>query len=164
MLMMSDDDGQDRKRRRTWTNEEKWRIVEEARLPGVAVAEVARRRAVNNNQLFGWIQQAETGQLGPRPADLELAPIPVERNEFIPIGVFGHCDEEGPALIASPPVVRSSNSTAPTWSGLPRKGPALDERPGVIEVDLPSGVRIRVDPFVNEKALRRVLTALQGKA
>ena len=58
------------RRRRSWTTEEKWRLVEEARLPGNAVAEVARRRGVNNNQLFGWIRAAEAGKLGPRPASL----------------------------------------------------------------------------------------------
>jgi transposase len=34
--------------------------------------------------------------------------------------------------------------------------------PGLIEVDLPSGVRFRVDASVNEKALARVLRALKG--
>jgi transposase len=43
---------------------------------------------------------------------------------------------------------------------LPAKGPTLDERPGVIEIDLANGVRVRVDAFVNAKALRRVLAAL----
>jgi transposase len=37
----------------------------------------------------------------------------------------------------------------------------LAERAGVIEIDLPSGVRVRVDSGVNEKALRRVLSALR---
>jgi transposase len=38
----------------------------------------------------------------------------------------------------------------------------LDQRPGVIEIDLPEGVRVRVDAFVNERALSRVLRALKG--
>ena len=41
-------------------------------------------------------------------------------------------------------------------------GLALAERVGVIEIDLPEGVRVRVDSSVNEKALRRVLSALRG--
>jgi hypothetical protein len=32
----------------------------------------------------------------------------------------------------------------------------------MIEFDLPTGVRLRVDALVNEKALRRVLQALKG--
>jgi hypothetical protein len=34
----------------------------------------------------------------------------------------------------------------------------------VIEVDLPAGARVRVDAFVNERALRRVLRALKDQA
>jgi hypothetical protein len=41
-------------------------------------------------------------------------------------------------------------------------GLALAERVGVIEIDLPDGVRVRLDSSVNEKALRRVLSALRG--
>jgi len=37
----------------------------------------------------------------------------------------------------------------------------MDERPGMIEIDLPGGTRLRVDAFVNERALRRVLSVLQ---
>ena len=43
---------------------------------------------------------------------------------------------------------------------LPR--PGMDERPGVIEIDLADGVRLRVDAFVNERALRRVLAVLKA--
>jgi len=39
----------------------------------------------------------------------------------------------------------------------------LAERVGVIEIDLPGGIRVRVDSGVNEKALRRVLSAVRGK-
>jgi hypothetical protein len=38
----------------------------------------------------------------------------------------------------------------------------LAERAGVIEIDQPNGVRVRVDSGVNEKTLRRVLSALRG--
>ena len=41
-------------------------------------------------------------------------------------------------------------------------GLALAERIGVIEIDLPDGARVRVDSGVNEKVLRRVLSALRG--
>ena len=40
----------------------------------------------------------------------------------------------------------------------------MAERVGIIEVALPSGARVRVDAFVNEKALRRVLRAIKGSA
>jgi hypothetical protein len=34
----------------------------------------------------------------------------------------------------------------------------------VIEIDLPEGVCVRVDAFVNERALGRVLRVLRGRA
>ena len=40
-------------------------------------------------------------------------------------------------------------------------GLTLAERVGVIEIDLPDGVRIRLDGGVSEKALRRVLLAVR---
>ncbi len=72
--------------RRSWSLEEKWRIVEEARLPGNSVAEVTLRHRVNNNLLFRWMRAAEIGELGHPPASLVLLPKPTL--DFIPIGVF----------------------------------------------------------------------------
>jgi len=55
------------------------------------------------------------------------------------------------------------NDANDDWRGmLARPGLALAERLGVIEVDLPDGVRVRVDSSVKEKALRRVLSAVRG--
>ncbi|QRM33599.1 transposase [Microvirga sp. VF16] len=155
------------RRRRSWTTEEKWRLVEEARLPGNAVAEVARRHGVNNNQLFGWIRAAEAGQLGPRPAPLILVPKASTHNEFIPIGVFGTCDDEGPAITMPalrPPDTSPVESSAQSRADRSTRTSTLEERPGVIEIDLPGGARVRVDAFVNERALRRVLAALGAKS
>jgi len=55
-----------------------------------------------------------------------------------------------------PAVVSGASSCRTT---LPR--PGIDERPGVIAIDLADGMRRRVDAFVNERALRRVLTVLK---
>ena len=41
-------------------------------------------------------------------------------------------------------------------------GFAVAERSGVMEIDLPDGVRVRVDGGVDEQALRRVLSAVRG--
>lgn len=79
--------------------------------------------------------------------------------EFVPIGVLERSEEGGPGLVAgsSPAgVALSSLGHAP----LPR--PAMEKRPGVIEIDLVDGTRLRVDAFVNERALRRVLTVLRA--
>lgn len=59
--------------------------------------------------------------------------------EFLPLGIVGRRSDESPAQV-------SSNT------------------PGVIEIDLPTGARLRVDASVNEKALARVFRAMKGLA
>lgn len=79
--------------------------------------------------------------------------------EFVPIGVLGQAEDGGPALVARPsPAVVAPPS--PGYAPLPR--PAMEDRPGVIEIDLADGTRLRVDAFVNERALRRVLAVLRA--
>lgn len=43
-----------RRKRRSWTLDEKRRIVEESLLEGASIAEVARRHGLNANLLFTW--------------------------------------------------------------------------------------------------------------
>ncbi len=61
----------------------------------------------------------------------------IEPPEFLQLGVVGSASADRPAVS--------------TISGA-----------GIIEVDLPSGVRFRVDASVSEKALARVLRAMKG--
>lgn len=120
---------------------------------------MARRRGVNSNLLFRWI-----GQLRPDSWVTGRIPLCFCRNppwtSFRWV-CFG--DDEGTSMTipvspsaGAPPVA----SSARPKSVLPAKGPTLEERPGVIEIDFANGVRVRVDAFVNEKALRRVAAAL----
>ena len=131
--------------RRSWSAEEKRRIVEESLRPGASVSVVARRHDLNANLLFTWRRQVGAAE----PA------------EFVRIGVFGSAPDEGPALLATaaPPRAAGVAEVRP-----PVPHPALDQRAGVIEIDLPGGVRVRVDAFVNERALDRVLRVLKGRA
>jgi transposase len=71
--------------------------------------------------------------------------------EFVQLGVVADASGE------SSTVPLAAGAVCPRGAGL-----ALAERVGVIEIDLPDGVRVRVDSSVNEKALRRVLAALRG--
>ncbi|MDE3823575.1 transposase [Sinorhizobium meliloti] len=142
--------------RRNWSLEDKWRIVQAAPLPGNSAAEVARRRGVNSDLLFRWIRAAEAGQLGHRPIPLCFCRNPLWTS-FRWVCLDEAMTKGLRRRYRSPPLRRP-----PRWRvrrGPNRccrpKGPTLDERPGVIE-----SVRVRVDAFVNEKALRRVLTAL----
>jgi transposase len=59
------------RRRRSWSLEEKRRIVDESVEDGASIAEVARQHDLNTNQLFTWRRQFGV-ELG---APQELAPI-----------------------------------------------------------------------------------------
>lgn len=45
-----------RQKRRRWSDDEKRMICAQARMPGVSVAQVARRYDVNANQIFNWMK------------------------------------------------------------------------------------------------------------
>lgn len=74
------------------------------------------------------------------------APDPVE---FVPIGMLDRPDEETPAAVAG---ARSGFTVErlPAGHGCPDRDRASD------------GTRARVDAFVNEKALSRILRAMKG--
>ena len=65
-----------RRRRRSWTLDEKRRIVDESLEDGASIAEVARRHDLNTNQLFTWRRQ-----LGVEP------PAPQERAPILPVTI-----------------------------------------------------------------------------
>lgn len=45
-------------RRRTWSREEKARVVEETLAPGAVVSQIARRHGATPQQVFGWRREA----------------------------------------------------------------------------------------------------------
>jgi transposase len=63
-----------REARRRRSIEEKRRIVEETLAAGASVARVARRHAVNANQVFYWRKKYREGQLGKRQSS-KLLPV-----------------------------------------------------------------------------------------
>lgn len=72
--MPIEEDGASRavgRRRRSWTGDEKRRIVEESLIAGASIAEVARRHDLNANQLFTWRRQLGVQPIAPH----ELTPI-----------------------------------------------------------------------------------------
>jgi transposase len=152
--------------RRAWSDEEKQRIVAEAMVPGASVADVARHYGANANLVFTWRRAALAAAAGaaaqPDTASVQLPPETTssapEPCEFIPIGVFVRTEDEVPALA-------TGSSAAPNGKSASRQAaahPAMEERAGLIEIDLADGTRLRVDAFVNERALRRVLTVLKA--
>src|SRR4051812_12653550 len=79
--------------------------------------------------------------IGSRP---DAAPSIANAPEFVPIGVFTRAADDGPGLQAR---AGSVPITATTEAGRATVGrPAMDERPGVIEIDLVDGTRLRSTP------------------
>jgi len=117
-------------RRRRWSVEEKLQILAQSVAPGSSVMLVCRMHAISSGQLYTWRRQFRTGELTGF-APVTLAP---------PVGQLA---------APSPPA-----DPVPT---LPEA-----DRPtgGMIEVKLPSGVKLRITGAVDETALRRVLSAL----
>ena len=129
-------------RRRRWTPEQKAALIAEVEAEGGQVSVVARRHGISASLLYNWRSACKAAlavRAGARPA------------EFVQIGVVTD------ALGDSSRVPTAARAMCPRGVGL-----ALAERVGVIEIDLPDGARVRVDSGVNEKALRRVLSALRG--
>lgn len=153
-------------RRRMHDAEFRARVIEASLMPGARVQDLARRYGLCTSLIYRWRRAAAphgTSTSTVRPDALGATPpskalVADAPLEFMPVGVVGCSDDGGPALVArssSAPEAQSSSGCAP----LPR--PATEERPGVIEIDLACGTRLRVDAFVNERALRRVLAVLR---
>jgi transposase len=130
-------------RRRQWSPEHKAALLAEVDAEGGQVSVVARRHGVSTSLLYNWRSAWKAAALARATA--------VRPAEFVQLGVVADASGE------SSTVPMGVGAVCPRSAGL-----ALAERVGVIEIDLPDGVRVRVDSSVNEKALRRVLAALRG--
>lgn len=137
-------------RRRKFSDAEKAAILAEADEGGVSVRQVAERHEIAESLIYNW-----------RSARRQAASIASEALEFIPYG----------AIIPAGPVVapaasepqKTQRPVSPPLPPVPEEliRPHPGARPGAIDIDLPSGVRLSVDSYVNEKALARVLRAFR---
>ena len=120
-------------RRRRWSKDEKARIVEETLMPEAVVSEVARRHGVAQGLLFTWRRLARTAEPARRDGSI-LLPVEIDAT-------------------ARPAGSESARASHPATNGRRAK-------PGLIEIELGSGNRVRVDNDVDADALRRVLSVL----
>ena len=155
-------------RRRAYDAGFRAQLAQASLAPGVRIRDLARRHGVCVSLIYRWRRSAAAVVVTPatevRPGTAhQMAAgrtgVAASALEFVPIGVFGRAADEGPALVAGRfPTV----SPQPPSDRVPRPGLAMGERPGVIEIDLSDGTRLRVDAFVNERALRRVMAVLKA--
>jgi transposase len=124
-----------KRRRRSYSREEKLRIVQESLEPGASVSVVARRHDVNANMVFTWRRYHQQGSLVsvPRkPRKPRLLPVIVQPDEA----------EHGP---------RKSDLAQREVLATPT---------GRIEIEFPGGGRLRTDGIVDADTLQAAIRAL----
>lgn len=133
-------------RRRRYSDAERAAILAKCDEPGATIVGVAKLLGISPSLIHNW-----------RRMRREAEKIASEPLQFISYGVV---PESAGSAVAPTPATSSPPSLAPTPAEeLVRPYPGA--RPGAIDIDLPSGVRLSVDSYVNEKALARVLRALR---
>ena len=78
-----------RRKRRKWSDDEKRTICGQTRLPGISVAQVARRYDVNANQVFNWLKDPK----------FAAAPNDEAPSCFLPIEVVEPLEPEAEAVV-----------------------------------------------------------------
>ena len=123
-----------RRKRRSWSDDEKREICQQTIVPGVSVAQVARRYAMNANMIHTWLK------------DPRFAPVEEEPDHdavFLPVEIDGSTVDE-PAHQELPP--------------LPASAPLSASR---VDITLSDGRRILVE---GPTALTAVVSLVQGLA
>ena len=125
-------DGVARRTKRLWTDEEKRSICFQTTAPGVSVAQVARRYAVNANLIFKWLRDP---RFAPEPLAGGCSP---EGVQFLPVEIV----QDARAVPAVP--------HAPVVGG------------GLIEIELAGGQRMRISGSYDPEALARLIRGLSA--
>ena len=128
-------------RRRRFSVEQKLAILTEATARGANLSEVARRHGLVPAQVYKWRRLAELGVIG--------VPGASELPSFVAVEIA----EDVASLPA--PVSQIKSAAA---NDAPRR--RRRKKAGLIEIELESGRRVRVDRDVDAAALRRVLDVL----
>lgn len=123
--------------RRTYSAEEKIRLVGEARGGRGAVAAVARRHGVCTSLLYRWRRQIKSGELS------------AEAPAFVPVRVL---EAPPPASIVTPVAAPST----------PEPAAPVERRTALVEVVLANGRVLRVAEDIAPATLRRLVGALDG--
>jgi transposase len=121
--------------RKSYTFEEKRRIVEETLQPGASVSRIAREHDINTNLIFTWRRQHARGEL-----------------------VASHGAPQPVALLP----VHVADAISPSAPPMPAVAKAIEPRRSLIEIDLP-GASVRIHGSVEGETLRQVLEALQRR-
>lgn len=127
------------RRRKQWSVQEKLQIVRETLQSGSSVPIIARRHGVNANQIFTWRREYRRGKL-------------LER------GVESARDRKAPALL--PVQIHVPMKTMPQEAhAAPAAAASQPER---VEIEFPSGTRLRIWGGLGTERLQAILRELSG--
>ena len=120
-----------KRKKRFWSDEEKWEICHQASIAGVSVAQVARRYAVNANLIFKWLKDP---RFAPDVIDVSAEPV------FLPVEIGSDVEESvDPMPTAIEPLLVSS---------------------GRIEIELAGGHKISAEAGFDPDVLARLLKGI----
>ncbi len=144
-------------RRPAYTADFRARVVEESLVPGVRALDLAVRHGIHVSLIHRWRRMARLQDGASGPGQRRRARSAAIKNvvvnppaAFIPIGVLEPPESQMPSATD---VSGSSGDIARHDRG---------ERPGMIEIDMVGGTRLRVDASVDEQAFRRVWGVLKS--
>lgn len=124
-------------KKRFWSDDEKCSICRQTRAPGVSVAQVARRYAMNSNLIFTWLRDPRFA-----PAEVDAPDDPGDDTLFLPVEITGVAAEPDPGS--------DLEAHGPTGD------PVLARR---VDITLSDGRRVVVE---GPTALSSVLGLVQG--
>ena len=128
--------GKKGQKKRFWSDEEKVSICAQTCAPGVSVAQVARRYAMNTNLIHKWLRDPKFAP-DLKAVEEQTAPEPC----FLPVEIVDRPVTEGPA---------------PTLAA----NAASDH--GAIEIDIAGGHQLRIVGSYDPEALARLIRGLSA--
>lgn len=126
--------GKKGQKKRFWSDEEKVSICAQTCVPGVSVAQVARRYAMNTNLIHKWLRDPKFAP-DPEIIDDDVSETPC----FLPVEIVGRPQTEGAAPTTD---ATSAQST--------------------IEIDIAGGHRLRIIGSYDPEALARLIRGLSA--
>lgn len=131
--------GKQVRRRKRWSVQEKLQIVRETLQSDGSVPVIARRHGVNANQIFTWRREYRRGKLLVR-------------------GVESARDRKAPALLP----VQIDVPTKPAPQERCAASAPLSPHPQRVEIEFPSGTRLRIWGGIGTERLQAILRELSG--
>lgn len=137
-------------RRRRWPDAEKLAVLEEASVPGISAASVARRHDILPQQIYRWRRQFGFGR--DRVDNAGRSSATVTPVSFLPLELVASGNGGTEQTVRPNPAPVSSS---------PRSSRRDGHGEGFAEVLLANGRRLRICPAIDEASLVRLIRVVE---